>query len=119
MDKIIIYQVVPRLFGNENKALVKNGMIAENGVGKFSAFTHRALGEIKKLGVTHIWYTGVIEHATQTDYASFGIMKDHPTVPFSGGKQDEKNDHHRSDNSVCAVCCCARSAGCAGRHPAP
>ena len=80
MDKIIIYQVVPRLFGNENKALVKNGMIAENGVGKFSAFTHRALGEIKKLGVTHIWYTGVIEHATQTDYASFGIMKDHHAI---------------------------------------
>ena len=79
-NKIIIYQVIPRLFGNNNKTLVRDGTIAENGSGKFSAFTPKALAEIKKLGITHIWFTGVIEHATQTDYAAYGILKDHPAI---------------------------------------
>ena len=79
-NKLIIYQVLPRLFGNQNRMPVRNGAIAENGVGKFSAFTPKALAEIKKLGVTHIWYTGVVEHATLTDYSSFGIRKDHHAV---------------------------------------
>ncbi|MEG1547086.1 MAG: alpha-amylase family glycosyl hydrolase, partial [Bacteroides sp.] len=38
------------------------------------------LDEIKKLGITHIWYTGIIEHATQTDYTKQGIVSDHPAV---------------------------------------
>ena len=42
--------------------------------------TSKALQEIKKLGVTHVWYTGIIEHATQTDYTAYGIRKDHPAV---------------------------------------
>ena len=79
-NKIIIYQVFPRLFGNRNTTPVQNGTIAENGTGKFSAFTPKALAEIKKLRITHIWYTGVIEHATQTDYSSYGIRKDHPAI---------------------------------------
>ena len=41
-------------------------------------FTAKALGEIKKLGATHIWYTGIIEHATQTDYRRYNIRPDHP-----------------------------------------
>jgi len=57
-----------------------NGSLAENGVGKFSAFTPLALSKIKELGVTHVWYTGVIEHATKTDYTMFGIRKDHSAV---------------------------------------
>ena len=80
VNKMIIYQVLPRLFGNPNKAPVKHGTIARNGAGKFSAFTPETLAEIKKLGITHIWYTGVIEHATCTDYTSYGIRKDHPAV---------------------------------------
>ena len=63
-NKIIIYQVFTRLFGNNNNHCVYNGDIATNGCGKMADFTLKALGEIKKLGATHIWYTGIIEHAT-------------------------------------------------------
>lgn len=57
-----------------------NGSIDENGCGKMDNFTEQALAEIKKLGATHIWYTGVIAHATQTDYTAYGLSKDHPAV---------------------------------------
>jgi glycosidase len=80
MSKFIIYQVFPRLFGNENKTNKPNGTLEDNGCGKFNSFTTKALKEIKSLGTTHIWYTGVIEHATQTDYSAYGIRKDHPGV---------------------------------------
>ncbi len=80
MDKMIVYQVLPRLFGNLNPSPKKNGSKDENGVGRFSAFSPSALAAIKALGVTHIWYTGVIEHATQTDYTAYGIPKDHADV---------------------------------------
>lgn len=80
MDKIIIYQVLPRLFGNMNKKLVENGSLAENGCGKLADFTDERLSDIRSMGFTHIWYTGIIEHATQTDYGKCGIPKDHPAV---------------------------------------
>jgi glycosidase len=80
MEKSVIYQVFPRIFGNRKKTRLKNGSIAENGAGKFSAFTPKVLSEIRKNGYTHIWYTGVLEHATQTDYTAFGIVKDHNAV---------------------------------------
>lgn len=79
-NKMVIYQVFPRLFGNLRPSPVKDGSLSENGVGKFSAFTPNALSKIKELGTTHIWYTGVIEHATKTDYTVFGIRKDHSAV---------------------------------------
>lgn len=79
-NKIIIYQIFSRLFGNNNSHCIKNGSIEENGCGKFSDFTDKALSEIKKLGITHIWYTGIIEHATKTDYSKFNIHPDHPAV---------------------------------------
>jgi len=80
MSKLIIYQVLPRLFGNFNPTRKQGGTKDENGCGKFSSFTPKALREIKNLGVTHIWYTGIIEHATQTDYSSYGIRKDHNAI---------------------------------------
>ena len=52
-NKIIIYQVFTRLFGNNNNHCVYNGDIATNGCGKMADFTLKALGEIKKLGTTH------------------------------------------------------------------
>lgn len=79
-NKIIIYQVLPRLFGNNNNHCIHNGDITQNGCGKMSDFTVKAFQEIKKLGTTHIWYTGIIEHASQTDYSRFGIRPDHPAV---------------------------------------
>ena len=78
--KMVIYQVLPRLFGNKTKNLVSGGTCSENGCGKFSDFTMDALSHIRELGVTHIWYTGVIEHATQTDYSQYGIKRDHPAI---------------------------------------
>lgn len=79
-EKIIIYQVFTRLFGNNNNRCINNGTIEENGCGKMADFTPKALREIKKLGTTHIWYTGIIEHATQTDYRRYNIRPDHPAV---------------------------------------
>lgn len=79
-EKMIIYQVFPRWFGNTNTKPVRNGSLEENGVGKFSDFTPLALSKIKGLGTTHIWYTGVIEHATQTNYTAYHIQKDHRAV---------------------------------------
>ena len=79
-NKLIIYQVFTRLFGNNNNHCINNGSITENGCGKMADFTAKALGEIKKLGATHIWYTGIIEHATQTDYRRYNIRPDHPAI---------------------------------------
>ncbi len=79
-NKLVIYQVFTRLFGNDNNHCINNGDIATNGCGKMADFTTKALGEIKKLGCTHIWYTGIIEHATQTDYRRHNIRPDHPAI---------------------------------------
>lgn len=72
-QKFIIYQLIPRLFGNTNSNCVPDSSINKNGCGKFSDITTSILKEIKSLGITHIWYTGVLEHATKTDYSKLGI----------------------------------------------
>ena len=79
-NKLIIYQVFTRLFGNDNSRCIHGGSLADNGCGRMADFTSKALGEIKRLGATHIWYTGIIEHATQTDYRRYNIRPDHPAV---------------------------------------
>ncbi|MBS2099438.1 alpha-amylase family glycosyl hydrolase [Carboxylicivirga linearis] len=78
--KAVVYQVFTRLFGNTNETNKPWGTIQENGVGKFNDFTDKALSEIKDLGVTHIWYTGVPHHAVVTDYTQYGISLDDPDV---------------------------------------
>ena len=78
--KPIIYQLFPRLFTNTCTTCVPNGTIEQNGVGKMNQINDKVLKSIKELGVTHIWYTGVIEHATKTDYSAFGIQPDNPHV---------------------------------------
>ncbi|MBR4643759.1 MAG: alpha-amylase family protein [Bacteroidaceae bacterium] len=77
---MIIYQVLTRLFGNDKTQLIPNGTKKQNGCGKMSDFTLKALEEIRSLGATHVWYTGIIEHATQTDYSAYGIKRDNPDV---------------------------------------
>jgi glycosidase len=79
-NKLTIYQLLPRLFGNTNQTNKFYGSIEENGVGKFNHINDKALQEIKKMGFTHVWYTGVIEHATMTDYSKSGIKADDPDV---------------------------------------
>ncbi len=79
-NKKVVYQVFPRLFGNTNTTNKPWGTIQENGAGKFSDFTDKALMEIKDLGITHIWYTGVPHHAVVTDYTAYNISNDDPDV---------------------------------------
>lgn len=80
MDKISVYQIFLRVFGNKNTTNKFYGTLSENGTGKFGDINANALKSLKKFGVTHIWYTGVVEHATMTDFSEFGIEKDHPQV---------------------------------------
>ena len=79
-SKIIIYQIFTRLYGNRNTTRKENGTIEENGCGKMNDFTPTALKKIRAMGVSHIWYTGVIRHATQTDYTAYGIPRNHPAI---------------------------------------
>lgn len=80
MEKITIYQVLPRTYTNLSTANVKNGTLAENGVGKMNDFTPALLKRIRQNGYSHIWYTGLLEHATKTDYTAAGIRRDHAEV---------------------------------------
>ncbi|MCP4273613.1 MAG: alpha-amylase [Gammaproteobacteria bacterium] len=78
--KPVIYQVLPRLFGNSNTTNKPWGTSKENGVGKFNDFSDKALLAIKEYGVSHIWYTGALHHALIGDYTSYGIDNDDPDV---------------------------------------
>ncbi|TRX35061.1 alpha-amylase family glycosyl hydrolase [Flavobacterium restrictum] len=78
--KVVVYQVFTRLFGNKNTTNAPWGTIEQNGVGKFNDFTDKALQEIKDLGVSYIWYTGVPHHALVHDYTAIGISNDDPEV---------------------------------------
>ena len=79
-EKIVIYQIFTRLYGNRNTTRKEGGTIEENGCGKLNDFTPSTLKKIREMGVSHIWYTGVIRHATQTDYSAYGIPRQHPAV---------------------------------------
>lgn len=79
-NKVVVYQVFTRLFGNKNTNNKSWGTIEENGVGKFDDFTDKALNEIKALGVNYIWYTGVPHHALIRDYTAINISNDDPDV---------------------------------------
>ncbi len=78
--KILIYQVLPRIFGNRNTTKKKNGTLAENGVGKLNDIDPSQLHRFREMGFTHVWYTGVLRHATTTDYSAYGIPRQHPSV---------------------------------------
>lgn len=79
-QKIVIYQIFTRLYGNKTTTRKPNGTLAENGCGKFADFTQSVLKQIREMGVSHVWYTGVIRHATMTDYSQYGIPRQHPAV---------------------------------------
>ena len=78
--QIVIYQLLPRLFGNKNTANIPYGTIEQNGSGKFNDITDKALDGIKALHVNYVWYTGAIAHASLTDYSAFGIKVDDADV---------------------------------------
>ncbi len=78
--KPVIYQILPRLYTNRCAAPKPAGDIETNGVGKFDDYTPAMLTELQGRGITHLWLTGVIEHATATDYSAHGILPDNPSV---------------------------------------
>ena len=82
MNKLIIYQLLPRLFGNYNETRKHNGSKEENGCGRFVDINERALKSLSDLGATHIWYTGVIRHATAA-YNHPAITKGKAGSPYA------------------------------------
>ncbi len=80
MKKIVIYQTLPRIYGAKGKGNRQNGDIRQNGCGKMSDYTAKALEQIRELGCNYIWYTGLIEHAQKTDYSEYGIRRNNPRV---------------------------------------
>ncbi len=78
--KILIYQIFTRLFGNSITQCKENGTLSENGCGKMTFFDDNVLNQIKNIGITHVWYTGIIRHASVTDYTAYGIPRQHPAI---------------------------------------
>lgn len=78
--RLFIYQVFTRTFGNKNFTRKKGGTYDENGAGKMNDINAQVLRQVRGLGITHIWYTGVIRHATDTDYTAYAIPRQHPSV---------------------------------------
>lgn len=64
----VIYQVMPRHFGNLSETRKWNGTMAENGCGKFDDLGVTALAALKDMGFTHLWLTGILEQASGTAY---------------------------------------------------
>lgn len=75
-----IYQLLPRLFGNEDETRRINGTLAENGTGKFNDLSGPVLAGLREDGFTHIWLTGVLQQATSTDYSEYGQPADDPDL---------------------------------------
>ncbi len=78
--KIFIYQILLRLFGNQNITNKPNGTMEENGSGKFDDISEKVLKTLAKNGYTHIWLIGVLAHASTTEYMQYGIPKEFPEI---------------------------------------
>lgn len=101
IEKPVIYQLFPRLFGNRTQNPVAHGTIEQNGSGKLNQITDCVIDEIKKLGFTHIWLTGVIEHAHRTDYSKYGITPDNPhVVKGNAGSPYAISDYYDIDPDI-------------------
>ena len=97
-EKIIIYSALARLWGNKQTTRKPHGSRAENGSGKLRDFTPEALAYIRSLGATHVWYIGLLEHATKTDYSDYDIRPDHPdTVKGEAGSPYAVKDYYDID----------------------
>ena len=79
-SRIIIYQVLTRLHGNRCQTRKPFGTLQENGCGKMNDFTPTVLKQLREMGISHVWYTGILRHATMTDYSRYGIPRQHPAV---------------------------------------
>jgi glycosidase len=79
-DKIAVYQIFTRVFANTNTTNKFYGTLKENGTSKFNDINNNALKSIRELGISHVWYTGVIEHATLTPNKEAGTKGEHPQI---------------------------------------
>ena len=64
----VIYQLFVRHFSNFSTGAIPWGSREQNGCGTFNAVTDAALESIARMGVTHLWLTGVLRHATRSEY---------------------------------------------------
>ena len=71
--KIVVYQMMVRLFGNDNTTNIINGTREENGCGRMSDITAEALQSIRRLGANYVWYTGILQQASKTDWSAQGL----------------------------------------------
>ncbi len=92
--KPIIYQLLPRTFTNYNETRQHAGSLQTNGCGTLNAITPRALRAIYELGATHVWYTGVIRHAT-AQYNTPSIVKGLAGSPYA------ITDYYDIDPDIC------------------
>ena len=95
---MIVYQIFTRLFGNRNPTRKEWGSVAENGSGKMNDIDAQVLKRIKTMGVTHVWFTGVLRHASQTDYTAYGIpAQNAEVVKGRAGSPYAINDYYDID----------------------
>ena len=66
--KNIIYQMLPRLWGN----------YGPGGCGTFADIDEASLAYIRSLGTDWIWYTGIVRHATKS--RDRGCLPSHPQI---------------------------------------
>ena len=98
MDKAVIYQIFTRLCCNNGGRNVPGGDILTNGSGKLNSYTPTVLDSIRSMGVTHIWFTGLIAHASCTGYKEFGIPESHhETVKGRAGSPYAIRDYYDID----------------------
>lgn len=77
----VIYQLFVRHFSNEERNGKQWGTKDENGCGLFTGVNDNALRELASMGVTHLWLTGVLRHATRTSYPG---LPAHPASVVKG-----------------------------------
>ena len=98
MEKAVIYQIFTRVCCNNGGKNVPGGDIKTNGSGKLNSYTPVVLDNIKSMGVTHIWFTGLIAHASCTSYKKYRIPESHPeTVKGQAGSPYAIRDYYDID----------------------
>lgn len=104
MSKPVIYQIFTRVSCNSCSTNTPGGSMETNSSGKLNSYTPTVLDSIRSMGVTHIWFTGLIAHASCTDYSKFGIPLSHPeTVKGRAGSPYAIRDYYDIDPDL-AVC---------------
>ncbi len=79
--RAVIYQLFVRHFSNFRRGGIPNGTRAQNGCGTFAGVNDAALEQLAQMGITHLWLTGVLRHATQTAHPG---LPAHPACVVKG-----------------------------------